>query len=108
MIPYLAWGDDQAIVSLFEGKRFGNGPYPGVHAGNGGPNPKLWSGRHGINNPWNVPHHQIFLGSPFLDGEMLNLDMTGTCSGPVFVDHCNGSFIVNVQWGRTSRRASSS
>ena len=32
---------------------------------------------------------------------MLDLDVTGTCSGPVFVDHCNGGFIVNVQQGWT-------
>ena len=44
----------------------------------------------GIDNPRDEFHDNLLRSLPFLDDEMLDLDVMDTSSGPVFVDHCNG------------------
>ena len=51
----------------------------------------------GIDNSWDVLHDKLFPGLPFLNGEIMDFNMTGTRG--VFVDYCNGCFIVNVVLG---------
>ena len=51
----------------------------------------------GIDNPRDVFHDNLSLSLPFLDSEILDLNVTGMSSGPIFVDHCSGSIIVHVQ-----------
>ena len=55
----------------------------------------------GVDNPGKVLHNDIPLFAPFLDGEMLDLDMTRTRSGSGFVDHIERGNIVNQQTGWT-------
>ena len=40
----------------------------------------------GVDNPRNMLHHNLSFGTPFLNGKMLDLDMTSMRSGPIFVD----------------------
>ena len=55
----------------------------------------------GVDDPGKVLHNDIPLFAPFLNGEMLDLDMSRTRSGSGFVDHIERSNIVNQQTGWT-------
>ena len=59
----------------------------------------------GVDHPGKVLHNNIPLFAPFLNGEMLDFDMTRTRSGSGFVDHIERSNIVDQQtsWTRTER-----
>ena len=54
-----------------------------------------------VDDTWAVTQDDIALVAPFLDGEMLDLDMPSARSGTRFVDHGNGSLVVNEERGST-------
>ena len=55
----------------------------------------------GVDDPRKMLHNDISLFTPFLNGEMLDLDMTRTRSGSGFVDHIERGNIVAQQTGWT-------
>ena len=55
----------------------------------------------GVDDSRKVLHNDIPLFAPFLNGEMLDLDMTRPRSGSGFVDHIERGNIVNQQTGWT-------
>ena len=57
-----------------------------------------------VQDAGNMPHHKDATLLPLLDGEVLNVNMPGPRGGLIFVHHCNGGQIVNVQWRGTLRR----
>ena len=97
MVPALAQGGKQATLSLV-GNQFGNDTYLSTHVGNEGTNQELWSSHHWDGQCQGWSHDDFLFCSSFLDGKMLVLNTMGMRGGLVLVDHCNGSFIVNVQW----------
>jgi hypothetical protein len=42
-----------------------------------------------------MDHNKLIFVTPFLDGEMLDLDMSRSWCGPAFIDHVQSSKIVN-------------
>ena len=54
-----------------------------------------------VDDTWAVTQDDVALVAPFLDGEVLDLDMPSARSGTGFVDHGNGSLVVNEERGST-------
>ena len=50
-----------------------------------------------VDDTWTVTQDNVALVAPFLNGEVLNLDVARTRSGTGLVDHGNCSLIVNEQ-----------
>ena len=55
----------------------------------------------GIDDSWEVLHDDIPSVSPFLNGIMLDFDVSGMWSGTGFIDHSQSSLVVNEECGRT-------
>ena len=49
-----------------------------------------------VDDTRNVFHHKVLLLNPFLDGKVLNVDMTRTGRGSGFVNHRKRSLVVDV------------
>ena len=54
-----------------------------------------------VHDSWAMVHNDITCVLPFLDGKVLNVDVTRARGGTRFVNHCNRSLIVNEQLGST-------
>ena len=54
-----------------------------------------------VDDTWTVTQDNVALVAPFLNGEVLNLDVARTRSGTGLVDHGNCSLIVNEKRGST-------
>ena len=49
----------------------------------------------GIGDPRKMLHDEIFLLAPFLDGEMLDVNVPSTGSRTLLIDHAESSHIAN-------------
>ena len=54
-----------------------------------------------VDDTWAVTQDNVALIAPFLNGEVLNLDVARTRSGTRLVDHGNRGLIVNEKRGST-------
>jgi hypothetical protein len=59
----------------------------------------------GVDRSSNMLHDEITLFAPFLDSEMLDLDVSCSCSGPVLVDHIQCGHIVDQQARRAGLKS---
>ena len=59
----------------------------------------------GIENPRKMLHDEIFLLAPFLDSEMLDVNVSSTGSRTLFIDHLESSHVVNEEACRTRTKS---
>ena len=61
-----------------------------------------------VNGNRNVSSNDISILNPLLNGELLNINVTCTRSGVLFVNHVESSHVVDQHASRTGRRRASS
>ena len=57
-----------------------------------------------VEGAWKEGDNEITAGAPFLNGEVLDVNMASTDSGTAVIDHGNGGLVVNVNDGGTKRK----
>ena len=51
----------------------------------------------GVQDAGQMTHEDFFLGAPFLDGKVLDFDMTSAWRRAVLIDHVEGCLVVDVE-----------
>lgn len=67
------------------------------------PSQRLGEVVRGIEDPWNVTHHNVPSIFPILDGKELDVNVARSLSGDLRIDHPDGRHVVIVDGGRTGR-----
>ena len=56
-----------------------------------------------VKNTGDMLDKEITVSTPFLNGKVLDVDVTGPSSRFVLIDHGNGGLVVNIQRGWVGR-----
>ena len=62
---------------------------------------RLTDGIQGVDGPRDMMELDIASSTPLLNSKVLNINMTGTGSGAILVDDCDGSLVINIETSRT-------
>jgi len=57
-----------------------------------------------VDDPGDMAENDVAVGFPFLDGKVLDIDMSRTRGRAAGINHQDGSFVILVEYGRSRLR----